>query len=315
MKKILFLVSNRVHLARQQKLLNLLKEKSELFVEEVRINQSNDEGDFEAKKDLRAAECYLAAGNFITKYDPDIVLVRGDRFEMLPVAMVASYRGKTVAHIEGGDKSGAIDNKVRHAISQLADIHFPTNDDAVKRLKKMGIPAKHIHQVGSLDVELAHELPKEEPKEEYILVLHHEIKGEMGSYREVEQAVQGYSYKKIYVKSNNDYATTTGEQEFSPEKFLQLLYGAKCAVGNSSSFIKEAGIMGTPVVLVGNRQDGRVRTRNIIDTIPRDREITREIGLQLIAGRYDPDLTYYGEKTAEKIVDILTQDYNKKTVF
>src|SRR3981189_1594079 len=85
--------------------------------------------------------------------DPDIVVICGDRFEQLAIAMAAAYLNKTIAHIEGGDVTGSIAESVRHAITKLAHIHFVTNDDAKRRVLAMGEDPKYVFNLGSLDVE------------------------------------------------------------------------------------------------------------------------------------------------------------------
>src|SRR5882762_2939503 len=87
--------------------------------------------------------------------DPDIVVICGDRFEQLAIAMAAAYLNKTIAHIEGGDVSGSIDESVRHAITKLAHVHFVTNADAQRRVLAMGEDPRYVFNTGSLDVELA----------------------------------------------------------------------------------------------------------------------------------------------------------------
>ena len=87
--------------------------------------------------------------------DPDIVVICGDRFEQLAIAMAAAYLNKTIAHIEGGDVTGSIDESVRHAITKLSHMHFVTNDDAQRRVLAMGEDPKYVFNTGSLDVEVA----------------------------------------------------------------------------------------------------------------------------------------------------------------
>src|SRR5712664_1931793 len=93
--------------------------------------------------------------NGIYALDPDIVVICGDRFEQLAIAMAAAYLNKAIAHIEGGDVTGSIDESVRHAITKLAHIHFVTNDDAHRRVLAMGEDPRYVFNTGSLDVELA----------------------------------------------------------------------------------------------------------------------------------------------------------------
>src|SRR3954464_10239914 len=93
--------------------------------------------------------------NGIHAADPDIVVICGDRFEQLAIAMAAAYLNRTIAHIEGGDVTGSIDESVRHAITKLSHLHFVTNDDAQRRVLAMGEDPRYVFNTGSLDVELA----------------------------------------------------------------------------------------------------------------------------------------------------------------
>src|SRR4029453_8597771 len=93
--------------------------------------------------------------NGLHAIDPDIVVICGDRFEQLAIAMAAAYLNRTIAHIEGGDVSGSIDESVRHAITKLAPVHFVTNQDAHRRVLAMGEDPRYVFDTGSLDVELA----------------------------------------------------------------------------------------------------------------------------------------------------------------
>src|SRR5580765_7899518 len=93
--------------------------------------------------------------NGFAAIDPDVVVICGDRFEQLAIAMAAAYLNKTVAHIEGGDVSGSIDESVRHAITKLAHLHFVTNGDAHRRVLAMGEDPRYVFNTGSLDVEVA----------------------------------------------------------------------------------------------------------------------------------------------------------------
>src|SRR5712664_2269467 len=97
----------------------------------------------------------LEVTNSLYTSDPDVVVICGDRFEQLAIAMAAAYLNKTIAHIEGGDVTGSIDESVRHAITKLAHIHFVTNDDAHRRVLAMGEDPRYVFNTGSLDVELA----------------------------------------------------------------------------------------------------------------------------------------------------------------
>src|SRR5438045_5922967 len=93
--------------------------------------------------------------NGIHATGPDIVVITGDRFEQLAIAMAAAYLNRTIAHIEGGDVSGSIDESVRHAITKLAHVHFVTNEDAKRRVLAMGEDPEYVFNTGSLYVERA----------------------------------------------------------------------------------------------------------------------------------------------------------------
>src|SRR5213592_3456639 len=96
--------------------------------------------------------------NGLHSIDPDIVVICGDRFEQLAIAMAAAYLNKTIAHIEGGDVTGNIDESVRHAITKLSHLHFVTNADAHRRVLAMGEDPRYVFTTGSLDVEVASQM-------------------------------------------------------------------------------------------------------------------------------------------------------------
>lgn len=292
-KTILFPATNRVHKARQRLLLGDL---GQYFNVQV-VNHEPLGKDMAAKAD-DTCSFFL---HELRKNKPDLVLIRADRFEMLPITMIASYLGIPTAHIEGGDISSVIDGKVRHSISHLSDYHFPTNQDAHERLIRMGIPMDKIWNYGSLDVELALKVkPKSLRKNPYILVAYHPIPDE--DPEELEAALKQFDYDIVRVASNSDYGKKYGAKNYIPEEYINLIRYALCCVGNSSSFFKEASVLGPGVVNVGNRQAGRLRTKNILD-VPCDQEkIKRGIEYQL-GHDYEPDNTYYQPNTAKNIAN------------
>ena len=236
----------------------------------------------------------------------DLILLRGDRYEVLPIAMTAAYKRIKIAHIEGGLETGknVIDSKVRHAISQLSDFHFVTDEQAEKRIIFLGASPKTVFNVGSLDVSYAKSIvPKQIILEDYILFLFHSIPGEDSQF--VYDLVKDLGLKVIGIKANQDYVKSIMQEEYSPEDFISLMYFAKCIVGNSSSICKESSILGTPAILVGSRQDGRISGKNTLK-VPFDRdEIIKGTKYQLGHGRYQPDLIYYQPNTEKRICDIL----------
>lgn len=297
MKKLLFPVTFRGHLARQKLLLDKLDKHFDLIIEEYPIdNISGDMG-------MRAVKVAQHYRRVLDKVKPDITLIRGDRFEVLPIAMLAAYKGGRVVHIEGGDLSGAIDNKVRHAISQLSDFHFVTNRASFARVVSMGANSDGVFDFGSLDVEFAFNCRKAKRliKYKYVVVSFHPIEGEDGSFL---KELMPRGHEVVWIKSNKDFATTIDGEEYAPQEYISLLRHADCLIGNSSSFLKEASIFGTSVVDIGLRQISRLKPLNVLH-VPYDKlAIKNAIDTQL--GRvYPPDFVYFKHDTSKSILDIL----------
>jgi UDP-N-acetylglucosamine 2-epimerase len=299
MKTIYFPATNRVHLSRQGLLLDKLREHFNVVVDEVHGGL----GDMAGRSLYYVNHCFQS----LSYTKPDIVLIRGDRFEMLPIAMLSAYMGITIVHLEGGDLSGVIDNKVRHAITKLADYHFATNKESYARLISMGTDPDRTFNFGSLDVEYAKTIKTTEQDgvwklDPYALVCFHPTDEENG------EAINDEFFgglKVIRIKSNSDYGNSNGSVEYSAEEYLRKLQGASILVGNSSSFLKEASIFGVPVVNVGTRQANRLTPRNVM-TVPHNQDaIKMAVDYQLKHGLYRPDFIYFKENTSANITNVL----------
>lgn len=250
---------------------------------------------------------YLAGKQF------DAVIIRGDRFEMLGLTMVASYKGIPIVHLEGGDVSGVIDNRVRHAITHLSDYHFCTNENSHRRLVQMGAPLDHVWNFGSLDVEYAAKVkPKKLRDKPYILVAFHPITGEdegeldaaLAQFLPSIHRPRDYGFDIIKIGSNADYGRGYGTEQYSPEDYINLMRFSKVCVGNSSSLLKEASILGVPVVNIGSRQNARLKPKNVFDVACKERLIASAIKYQL-EQKYRKDRVYYQKDTSKKIVNKL----------
>jgi UDP-hydrolysing UDP-N-acetyl-D-glucosamine 2-epimerase len=293
--------------------------------------------------------------NGLHTLDPDIVVICGDRFEQLAIAMSAAYLNKTIAHIEGGDVTGSIDESVRHAITKLAHIHFVTNDDAHRRLLAMGEDPKYVFTTGSLDVEVAsmvdveitsemvnrygvgHEMDITRP---FVVAIQHPVTTEHENRRHLEdtlRAVSSLEMPAIWIWPNPDAGT--GEmaeslrhfRENVPDavrnmrfitdvpfnEFIALLKVAACLVGNSSAGIKECSYLGTPVVNIGARQQGRLHAENVAHAGYDQSEILASLRRQIAHGRYAPSHIYYRPGASQAIVDVLagTELYTQKRFF
>ncbi|MEN1989184.1 UDP-N-acetylglucosamine 2-epimerase [Paenibacillus hubeiensis] len=225
---------------------------------------------------------------------PDIVLVLGDRGEMLAAAIAATHLNILVAHLHGGEVSGTIDESVRHAISKLAHLHLSATKGSAERLSRMGEDYWRIHIVGAPRIETIRRaklppLPEVLERynlgdsESYYLFVYHPVTTETVTVQLLEQMLclllqQGK--KVIAIRPNADAGTEQissvyerlGKSpkfvtvtSFSPLDYLTLLRHTDALIGNSSSGIIEAASFNTPVINIGSRQAGRERSANVVD--------------------------------------------------
>ncbi len=290
----------------------------------------------------------LVVNEFSTAFEnlkPDIVMVIADRFECLPIAMAASYMNIPVAHMEGGEVSGSIDESIRHAITKLSHIHFPATQDAADRIEKMGEDPAIIFSVGATSLDVLAELalldlrPLEKMQKDqgvgpvislssnYLVVIQHPVTTEYAAnlkhINETIDAIRELRMNTIWIWPNMD-AGSDGiskgirmfrEQEETDyihffkslpiEYYAPLLNNAACILGNSSSGIREAAFLGTPCVNIGTRQSGRERCPNVLDVNYNKEEIFAAVKKQVAHGKYEPDHRYGDGKAGEKIVSIL----------
>jgi len=281
--------------------------------------------------------------NGLHAQDPDIVVICGDRFEQLAIAMAAAYLNKTIAHIEGGDVTGSIDESVRHAITKLAHLHFVTNTDAERRVLAMGEDPRYVFNTGSLDVELAasvetsianvpvnsygvgHTVDTTQP---FLMVIQHPVTTEVDNRQHLETMLRavgmldlpaiwfwpnvdagtgGMSERLRHFREQHEAASTRIRfiTNVPADEFVALLKATACVVGNSSAGIKECSYLGTPVVNTGGRQQGRLHADNVVHVAYDADEIRRAVVAQVSHGRYAPSLIYYQPEASQAIVDVL----------
>lgn len=368
-RKICFPITSRVHYARQRRLLDLIKKNPRLELQlvvggSVLLEKYGEQflpemakAGFSVSESLynvieggnhitmakTAGLTALEFSNSLSKLNPDIVLIRGDRFEQLAMAMVAAYMNKTIAHIEGGDVTGTIDESVRHAITKLAHVHFVTNEDAKRRVIQMGEDPRSIFNVGSPDIEFAVISKKRldgnfinsigtgckiDFAKPYIIVMHHPVTTEKNNRRNTEtllEAVDELNIPAIWFWPNHDAGTNEISKtirvyrengklkndqirfitDVAPDDFIALLRGAKVLVGNSSAGIKECSYLGIPVVNIGTRQQGRLRSKNVLDVGYDKAETLKGIKHQISRPRFPASNLYYKPDTSKNIVRIL----------
>ncbi len=245
----------------------------------------------------------------------DLIIVHGDRTDALAGAITGALNNIPVAHIEGGELSGTIDDSIRHAITKFSGIHFVANEEAKKRVMQLGEPEDSIYVLGSpdIDVMLSADLPTlREVKEScdisfdsYAIVLFHPVTTEIDRLQEDVQnlisALEESEKNYLFIYPNNDmgseiilnaYQQLEGNRyKFYPslpfEYFLTLLKEAEFIIGNSSSGIREAGVYGIKAIDIGTRQAGRYsieRESNIIHVEPKKEDILAAICKPLDAG-------------------------------
>jgi UDP-hydrolysing UDP-N-acetyl-D-glucosamine 2-epimerase len=278
---------------------------------------------------------------------PDVVLLIGDRYEALAAAIAAAYMNICIAHIQGGEVSGSIDESARHAISKFAHFHFPSTKRSAAFLVRMGEDPATILSVGCPSSDIAQDLGHTmspatlhlineagsgaliDPTSAFLLVLFHptttEYGGERAQIDELLSALDEVRAQTILLWPNIDagadhiskavriFRTQNNPTwlrlltNLSPEHYLQLLASASCAVGNSSSFVRDASYFGTPVVLVGRRQEGRETAEHVTRVQPLASQIVAAITSQLSHGRYAPSDLYGDGVVSGRIADALAR--------
>lgn len=286
----------------------------------------------------------IGVTEFATAFDnlrPDVVVVRGDRYEVLAAAIAASYMNIPVAHIEGGDVTGSIDESVRHAVTKLAHIHLVTHDLASRRVVQMGENPAYVFNVGCPELEYIEKhaatitsdainrygvgdpLDLEKP---FLMVMHHPVTTEESNRDHTTlllEVINDSGMQTLWFWPNVDAGTDDVAKAIRvfrenrhphhirfakyvlPDEYMALLKKCACFVGNSSAGIKEASFLGIPVVNVGSRQQFRLRGPNVIDADYEREEIRRAIGKQIAQGRYEPSTIYYKKDCGKHIAELL----------
>lgn len=282
--------------------------------------------------------------NELQRLQPDLVLVIGDRYEALSVAIAAAYMNLCLVHVQGGEVSGSIDESARHAISKFAHFHIPSTDRAARYLIRMGERPDSILGIGCPSSDIARKLELNltpemlnstgsgawvDVKRPFLLVIVHPTTTEYGTerrlMRELLTALDMVQEQTILLWPNIDAGADRISKEIrvfrdhiapkwlrtltncSPEDYLQILAHAACAVGNSSSFVRDAGYFGTPVVLVGDRQAGRECDVHVMRTEVTAELIARAVAEQLDHGAYAPSLLYGDGHVAGRVAEALAR--------
>ena len=281
---------------------------------------------------------------FASEYNrlqPDIVLLIGDRYEALAAALSAAYMNVPIAHIQGGEVSGGIDESARHAITKFAQWHFPATERAAEYIRYMGEPEQCVYKVGcpvgDYILQLDDQLPdgvfysgsgaEIDPNNGFNLVIFHPVTTQFGrekeQVRELLAALNALRYPTLFLWPNIDAGADRISKELRlfrehhspewlrfminlpPEDFQKVLKRCTVAIGNSSSFVRDTTFSGTPVVLIGDRQYGREIGKNVVCVDYQRFKIREAISRQMEHGPYEPENLYGDGMASQRIADIL----------
>ena len=295
---------------------------------------------------LTTANTIQHTASTLRRLAPDWVMSIADRYETLGTAVAAAYVGTPLLHVQGGEITGNIDEKVRHAVTKLADVHLVSTPQAGQRLLRMGEDPSRVHVTGCPSIDLAREaleMPlsmvqstidefgvgaRVNLAEDFIVVLQHpETDSYDQSYVRMQATLEAIAdvgmqtlvfwpnvdagsdatSKAIRVfRENSQFGNAHYIKNLEGHLFLRLLRQARCLVGNSSVGIRESGFIGTPVVNLGDRQIGRERSANVLDCGWSRVEIREAIQRQLAAGRYPPSILYGDGHAGRRIADVVS---------
>ncbi len=230
----------------------------------------------------------------LSKIRPDLVIITGDRVETLAFCICCAYMNIPIAHVQAGDKSGHIDDLSRAAISKFSNLHFAPSLQACKRLIKWGENKKRIFLTGAPQLDDIYSKNKIKKSDYYIVIFHpilNEQKNLTQQLKSLIYAINKTKIKVIWIYPNNDigYRKILNKikiqknknisivSNFERSKFIKLMRKAKGMIGNSSAGIIEASMFKIPVINIGNRQNGRPQSSNIVNCKPEIKSIIKKI--------------------------------------
>jgi UDP-hydrolysing UDP-N-acetyl-D-glucosamine 2-epimerase len=276
---------------------------------------------------------------------PDVVVTVADRYETLATAVAAAYMNIPVAHVQGGEVTGSIDEKVRHAVTKLSNLHFVSTQKAAERVIRMGEAEGSVHVTGCPSVDLAAEVIQapeldfdpfakyggvgsvSDLSDGYLVVMQHPVTTTFDESRAQIQAtleaVEAVDLPALWFWPNVDAGSDdisrgirvfreTGRgakfhyfKNMEPEDFLRVVYNSRAIIGNSSVGVRECSFMGVPAVNVGGRQAGRERGGNLIDVPHNAKQIQQAIETHLMNGHYPAEHIYGDGGAGERIAGLL----------
>jgi len=318
------------------------------FQIDAKINMFDEE--FNTPKGMvkAVAKCIEGMSECLESLNPDLVLITVDRVETLASAVAVALMNFPIAHVQGGEVTGTIDESIRHAVTKLSHIHFPATEDAYLRIVKMGEEPSRVFKVGCPYIDIIkstkfkskNELSKKynlNKDKNFIIFTQHAVTTEFGSSLEqikisINALKQFEDYQIIGFYSNTDIGGQEIIKEINKEKnfivipnmdsndFLSLMNCASAMVGNSSAAIREAPSFALPAVNIGTRQNGRLRSSNVIDVDHNVEDITKALYKCLNESDFRVKIKKiknpYGDgKSAKRIVNIINKiEINQKLI-
>jgi UDP-N-acetylglucosamine 2-epimerase (hydrolysing) len=296
------------------------------------INQTADSG---TAMDLVLANTVHGFGHYLREHPAELIVVHGDRVEALAGAIVGVLNNTLVAHIEGGELSGTVDEIIRHSVSKLAHLHFVANAEAKERLVQMGELPASVFPTGSpdIDIMLSADLPElsqvraryEIDFPEYAVFCFHPVTTELDqldvAIREVVDTLIESGRNYVVIMPNNDPGSDLILAAYRPlkehprfrllpsmrfEYFLTLLRHARAVVGNSSAGIREAPLYGVPTINIGSRQRNRFDHPSIVHVAEKRDEILGALGA--LPSRFEPCYHFGTGDGAKRFLDAMLDE-------
>lgn len=355
MKKILFLTGTRADFGKLKPLIRGVADDSALDYlvvatgmhlddrygrTEIEITKSGfgqmisfPNSDLDDAMDLTLARTIQGLSPIVADYAPDLLVVHGDRIEALAGAITGALNNTLVAHVEGGEFSGTVDELMRHSITKLAHIHYVANESARDVVLQLGENPLSVWMIGSpeVDVMLSHDLPDlasvqkyyDIPFSSFAILAFHPVTTETDDLQlqisALTSAVRECDFNFVVIYPNNDHGSQVILDELLSlqnlskvrvipsmrfEAFQTLLKHAQFIIGNSSSGVREAGVHGTPAINIGSRQSRRNSHPLIIDVPAEFAAITDALRHVLLMKRA-PSMVFGDGRSAQRFVHSL----------
>lgn len=357
MKKILFITGTRADYGKLKPLMKSVEENEDfelfIYVSGMHLIEKFGSTYYEVLKDgyknifvafglVHSESMSINLGNaicdltgYVQNIKPDLIVVHGDRIDALSGATVGALNNIIVAHIEGGEISGTIDESIRHAISKFAHVHFVSNNEAKQRLIQLGEANESIHIIGSpdIDIMISNTLPsinKTKDRydikfEAYGIFIYHPVTTEYKKINEhmkiILSALKESKKNFVVVYPNNDMGSEIilnqlwqleGDDKFAIftsirfEYFLTLLKNAEFIIGNSSSGVREAGVYGIPCIDIGTRQKGRYNSEYIKNVMHVNENIDEILkAFESIQNKTIPTFQFGEGHSRDKFVEVI----------